>query len=371
MSDDADALRRQLVDSMVENGALNTPRIVEAFRQVPRHVFVPGVPLERAYANAVVVTRQDESGAATSSSSEPGVMAVMLEQLGPEPGQRWLEIGTGSGYNAALLAWLVRPDGAVTTVEIQADVAREAEKHLASAGFSDVRVITGDGWLGAPERAPFNRIEVTASSDDLSPSWVEQLAEEGLLLLPLHLVRSQALVCFRKRGDRLLSTSVRPGSFMTLQGHGGAATRWPVSLFVRPWSVSLPADLDVSVRRLTELLREAPRVSSPAPLGNDVWSMLEFDREMSPIAVYQQTSPGSRPQPLLGVMHPLGLGMAISDTDRLLAFGDPCAEQRMRELSQRAAATPWALEAVPADRSVTDDDARVVRRHHFAFIRTA
>jgi methyltransferase of FxLD system len=371
VSGEADALRKQLVDSMVENGALNTPRIVEAFRQVPRHEFVPGVPLERAYANAVVVTRQDESGAATSSSSEPGVMAVMLEQLGPEPGQRWLEIGTGTGYNAALIAWLVRPDGAVTTVDIQADVAREAQEHLASTGFSDVCVITGDGWLGAPERAPFDRIEVTASSDDLSPAWVEQLAEEGRLLLPLHLVRSQALVCFRKRGDRLLSTSVRPGSFMALQGHGGGATRWPVTLFARPWSVSLPPDLDVSVRRLAELLREAPRVSSPAALGNDVWSMLEFDPEMAPVAVYEQTGPGSRPRHLLGVIHPQGIGMAVSDADRLLAFGDPCAEERMRELAERAAATPWALEAVPADRVVTEDDARVVRRQHFAFIRTA
>jgi methyltransferase of FxLD system len=356
---------------MVESAVLRTPRIIEAFREVPRHAFVPGVSIERAYANAVVVTRQDESGAATSSSSEPGVMAVMLEQLGPLPGQRWLEIGTGSGYNAALLAWLVRPDGGVTTVEIQPDVAREAQEHLTSAGFSDVCVITADGWLGAPERAPFDRIEVTASSDDLSPAWVEQLVEGGLLLLPLHLVRAQALVCFRKQGDRLVSTSVQTGGFMALQGHGRPAPRWPVSLFVRPWSVSLPPDLDVSVRRLTELLRETPRVSSPAPLGQDVWSMLEFDMEMAPVAVYEQTGPGTRPPPLLGIIHPLGIGMAISDNERLLAFGDPCAEDWMRELAARAAATPWALEAVPADHAVPQDDARVVRRHHFSFIRTA
>src|SRR5690606_3633947 len=111
------ALRSQLVEQLRASGAVRTERVGDAVRAVARHVFVPGVALEAAYANDAVVTKRDGRGVALSSVSAPRLVAMMLEQLRVQPGHRVLEIGSG-GYNAALLAELVGPAGSVTTVDI-------------------------------------------------------------------------------------------------------------------------------------------------------------------------------------------------------------------------------------------------------------
>ena len=108
--------------------------ILDAFARVPRHLFLPGVPLDAVYADDAVVTR-DDGGVPTSSSSQPSLMARMLDQLQVEPGHRVLEVGTGTGYNAALLAAL---GAAVTTVELQPEVAAAAVEHLRAAGVAAV-----------------------------------------------------------------------------------------------------------------------------------------------------------------------------------------------------------------------------------------
>src|SRR5437899_2500510 len=139
MMADAAALHRELVDSLVSRGALTDSRVEAAFRAIPRHLFLPGVPLAEVYRDQAIPTKMVD-GEAVSSSSQPEIMATMLEQLGLERGLRVLEIGAGTGYNAALMAHIVGGAGTVTTMDVDADLVDGARAHLASAGFDRVRV---------------------------------------------------------------------------------------------------------------------------------------------------------------------------------------------------------------------------------------
>ncbi|MGH3867800.1 MAG: methyltransferase, FxLD system [Pseudonocardiaceae bacterium] len=184
---DADALRDAMVDAVIvkREWVGDVPREVEtALRTVPRHLFAPGVPLDKAYADGSIVTKRNERGDPISSVTAPRIQAMMLGQLQAAPGQRVLEIGSG-GYNAALLQELVGPDGAVTTIDIDQEVVDRARARLAAAGYHDVRVLCGDGEFGAAEYGPFDRIIVTVGTWDIAPAWVEQLAEGGRLVVPL------------------------------------------------------------------------------------------------------------------------------------------------------------------------------------------
>ena len=122
----ADRARARLVDGMRDSGRLCSAAVEEAFRAVPRHLFLPGVPLARAYADEAVAT-QAVDGVTTSSASQPSMMAIMLAQLDLRPGHRVLEIGAGTGYNAALMARLVGPQGHVVSVDIDADLVDGAD----------------------------------------------------------------------------------------------------------------------------------------------------------------------------------------------------------------------------------------------------
>lgn len=223
------ALRRQLVEELERSGCLSGPAsaVRRAFLAVPRERFLPDVAalagLAAVYGDEAIVTRTDERGMPTSSSSQPSIMAVMLERLDVHPGHRVLEIGTGTGYNAALLATLVGPGGDVTSVELDAGVATEAEVALRDGGHP-VRVAVGDGSEGWSAAAPFDRILATASTAVVPRPWLDQLAEGGLLEVPLHLPGAsgqQAVVTFRRRGLRLESVALVPGGFMAMRGPGG------------------------------------------------------------------------------------------------------------------------------------------------------
>ena len=147
-------MRRALIEQLRTDGHLHSPRVAAAMDAVPREVFVPGVPLEEVYrpSDAIVIKRVE--GVSVSSVSAPEVIALMLEQLNPQPGAHILEIGAGSGYNAALLAHLVGKTGKVVSLDIDEDLVVEARDHLAAAGYSQVEVVQADGALGWPvERA--------------------------------------------------------------------------------------------------------------------------------------------------------------------------------------------------------------------------
>jgi protein-L-isoaspartate(D-aspartate) O-methyltransferase len=212
-------LRERLVSQLRANGALHDDRVEAALHAVPRHRFLPGIEPERAYRDDAIVTKWDAGDRAISSSSQPAIMALMLEQLGVEPGHRLLEIGAGTGYNAALLAHLTGPSGRVTTADLDADTASAARAHLAACGFGQVSVMHADGWLGWPPGAPYDRIIATVGAWDIAPAWVRQLGPGGRLVLPLSLRPGmQYSVAFERAGDHLESVSICPCGFMRLRG---------------------------------------------------------------------------------------------------------------------------------------------------------
>lgn len=216
---DQAALRERMVAGLRASGALHDERVAAALAAVPRHAFLPGTDPGQAYADDAVVTKLDAGGYPVSSASQPAIVALMLEQLGVQPGDRVLEIGAGTGYNAALLAVLAGPGGRVTTVDIDPDVAADARTHLAASGFGQVSVVQADGALGWPPGAPYDRIILTVGAWDILPAWAGQLASGGRLVLPLSLGPAlQFSIAFQPAGGHLASVSVLPCGFMRLRG---------------------------------------------------------------------------------------------------------------------------------------------------------
>src|SRR5215208_5724220 len=210
--------QQALVDQLKKANILKTPLVEPAFMKVPRHLFLPNEPLDKAYSDVAIVMKRGEEGQWTSSSSQPAIMAIMLEQLDLKPGQRVLEIGTGTGFNAALIASIVGPSGKVVTVDIQPDLVAYARERLDIAGYDWVQTIVGDGGYGHPDGAPYERIILTVASDVITPSWREQLSPGGILVLPFGIVGPQNSVAFEKRGEDLVSVAINPCGFMPLQG---------------------------------------------------------------------------------------------------------------------------------------------------------
>lgn len=214
---DVAALHRGLVDELVAREWIRSPAVEAAFRIVPRHLFLPGLGVEDVYRDQVIITKRLD-GEAVSSSSQPQIMAIMLEQLGLEPGHRVLEIGAGTGYNAGLMAHIVGERGQVTTIDIDADLVADARQHLDAAGCQRVRVVHADGGFGHPEGAPYDRIILTVSAGDLAPAWCEQLGPAGRLVLPLTIAGTQKSVAFERADHHLVSVSVKECLFMPLRG---------------------------------------------------------------------------------------------------------------------------------------------------------
>src|SRR3984957_20846224 len=138
-------MRERLAARGLAANRIGSERVAAALRAVPRHLFLPELPPEEAYRDAAIVTKRDTDGHPISSSSQPAIMAIMLAQLGLAPGQRVLEIGAGTGYNAALMKHIVGPSGHVVSVDIEPDLVVAARDHLASAGYPDVTVGAADG----------------------------------------------------------------------------------------------------------------------------------------------------------------------------------------------------------------------------------
>lgn len=216
-------LRVAMVDQLREWKVVCSETIEDALRAVPRHVFVPDVPLEKAYGFDAIVTHRDTEGIAISSASAPGVVGGMLEQLDIRLGHRVLEIGAGTGYNAALLAHLVGCTGAVTTVEYDAAVTQSAREALTRAGNGDVTVVCGDGAFGWADNALYDRIIVTAGAWDIPPAWWDQLAGGGLLLVPLRMRGLTRTVALERDGAILRSLSVEVCGFIPIRGVGAMA----------------------------------------------------------------------------------------------------------------------------------------------------
>jgi protein-L-isoaspartate(D-aspartate) O-methyltransferase len=201
-ADGADAARARLAGALRDSGRTPSPAVQAAFLAVPRHLFVPGLAPAAAYQDEALVIKYSEDGLPISSSSQPAMMAIMLEQLGLEPGHRVLEIGTGTGYNAAVMAHIVGPRGVVVTVDIDADLVARARASLAAAGYGQVQARCADGGYGDPGGAPFDRVIVTVGAWDIAPAWLDQLGPGGRLVLPLALRAIQLSVALERSADQ-------------------------------------------------------------------------------------------------------------------------------------------------------------------------
>jgi len=216
----ADELRDQMVDELCDRGHIRSGLVEGAFRTVSRHVFLPDEAPRDVYSDRAFLTKCGPDGRPVSSSSQPAIMAIMLEQLGLEGGQRVLEIGAGTGYNAALINHAVGAAGTVVTVDIDADLAEHARARLRAAGFPAVEVVCADGTDGLRERAPYDRIVATVGAWDIAPAWLDQLADGGRLVVPLSLRGAQRSIAFERADGHLRGVSIRDCGFMRLRGAG-------------------------------------------------------------------------------------------------------------------------------------------------------
>jgi len=171
--------RRRMVESQIAARGVRDPRVIAAMERVPRHRFIPPGLQHEAYDDHPVPIGQGQT------ISQPYIVAAMTEALGVGPGARVLEIGTGSGYQAAVLAEVVGPEGRVHSIEILEPLARQAARTLEDLGYRDVRLRVGDGWFGWPEEAPFLGILGTAAPREVPPALLQQLAVDGVLVAPI------------------------------------------------------------------------------------------------------------------------------------------------------------------------------------------
>jgi protein-L-isoaspartate(D-aspartate) O-methyltransferase len=171
-----------------------------------------------AYRDEAFVIKCGPDGLPVSSSSQPAMMAIMLDQLGLEPGHRVLEIGTGTGYNAAVMSTVVGPGGQVVTVDIDPELVARARSSLLAAGYDAVTVKCADGGYGDPAGAPFDRVIVTAGAWDIAPAWFSQLGPGGRLVLPLSIRGIQVSVGLQRADEVWLSTSAWRCGFVRMLG---------------------------------------------------------------------------------------------------------------------------------------------------------
>ena len=207
--------RLRMVDTQIAGRGITDPQVLQAFRDVPRHLFCSeGTGLSTAYADHPLPIGLGQT------ISQPFMVAEMTVRLDLSPEDKVLEVGTGSGYQAAILSCLAAQ---VHTVERIPELARDAESLLQALGYTNVFVHGGDGTCGWPDSAPYNAIIVTAAAPDVPEALREQLADDGRLAIPVGSRFMQDLVVTRRRGARYETTHEGGCRFVPLIGEHG----WP------------------------------------------------------------------------------------------------------------------------------------------------
>ena len=379
MAAELNALRDELYARVRERGAATDPLVANALRDVPRHLFLPDESPRTAYQDAPVVTKRDADGQPISSSSQPTVMAVMLDQLGLRPGHRVLEIGAGTGFNAALMAYVCGAGGRVVSVDIDADSVEKARDNLAAAGFGEVTVLVGDGALGHPAGAPYDRIIATVGVWDLAPAWVEQLAPDGRIVVPLDLNGLQRSVCFEPVDGYLASRSASPCGFMRMRGSLPGPDQVLLLDKETLLTITLPTARDVDREALRDALAETP---TSRPTGVAATAVDLFDGLGLWLAVHEprwlavsekdtprarlRDAPLSRPEVTMtaGILDEDGIAL-LAVTTELTALGyGPAGDRVAAELAEHVRAWHAAgrpdtaalrIEAHQKDSTVTGD----------------
>ncbi len=336
-------LRVQMVARLERQGRIRQPTVAAAMRAVARHRFVPEVSLERAYADDAIVTKWDADKTALSSASQPAMVAIMLEQLDVQPGMRVLEVGAGTGYNAALLAHLVGPNGHVTTIDIDAEIIRDARAHLLAEGYGPERVmlVEGDGAAGWAAGAPYDRVILTVGAWDVAPAWFAQLVDGGRLVLPLALRTTQVSAALVRDGARLRSASLRPCGFIRLRG-----------AFAGP-EMTLTLEADAGLRLVAEpplppLARIATLLALPHRTASLAPSTLEGLRytlafsEPGLVSIFAQPPHRELGGQAVGIITPEG------DSACFLALHGPQQHPHLHRVEYGAATAALMMEAASA-----------------------
>lgn len=211
-----DELRRQMVDEQLRARGIRDERVLHAMSGVPREAFVGDDQVDAAYADCALPIGSGQT------ISQPFTVAFMCEAAQIAPDDKVLEIGTGSGYGAAVLSCLAR---AVDTVERLPELADEARRRLNEQGYSRIRVFTADGSLGRPQDAPYDAILVTAGADSLPPALVEQLAPGGRLVIPIGDYADQTMYRFTRTADGMQTENLGEFAFVPLVGAYSHAQR--------------------------------------------------------------------------------------------------------------------------------------------------
>ncbi|HEY6236584.1 MAG TPA: methyltransferase domain-containing protein [Candidatus Elarobacter sp.] len=326
-----DDLRARLVDLLRDRGAVRTGRVAAAFRRVPRHVFVPDVAPEDVYTDrSIAIKLQD--GIPISSSSQPAIMAEMIEMLALHGGERVLEIGAGTGYNAALLAELVGPSGSVVTIDLDDDLVAAARRHLDAAGYAQVRAVRADGVHGDPSGAPFDRIIATVGVEAIPAAWIAQLREGGRLVAPLTIRCQQKVYAFARTARGLESDAIVDAGFIMLRGD--AAHAESVALMLDEPGLTLRVLTahahDVDVHALTRALYGAPHDTAPVRriTIDDVWNGFSLWLGLHDDALCRLTvqGPGAAGSPVpnlavgSGALYGLASTLGLADDGELAVF---------------------------------------------------
>ncbi len=201
--------REQLVRDRIETAGVTDTRVLKSLRATPRHEFVPKSQLPRAYYDMALPIGSSQT------ISSPFIVALMTEALDPQPTDKVLEIGTGSGYQAAVLSPLVEH---VYTIEIVAELGERAKETLRRLDYENVSVRVGDGFLGWPDASPFDKIIVTCSPESVPEPLIEQLREGGQLIIPVGERYQQTLYRMTKQNGKLIQEALRPTLFVPMTG---------------------------------------------------------------------------------------------------------------------------------------------------------
>jgi protein-L-isoaspartate(D-aspartate) O-methyltransferase len=205
-----------MVEEMIAAEGVTNERVLESMRTVPRHLFVRPALRSQAYQDIALDIGQKQT------ISPPFIVAYMTEVLDPQPTDKVLEIGTGSGYQAAVLSSLVND---VYTIEIVEPLGKKAESLLKSLKFDNVHTRIGDGYVGWPEHAPFDKIIVTCSPEKVPTPLVEQLNEGGRMIVPLGERYQQVFYLFEKKDGKLEQTRLLPALFVPMTGKAESARK--------------------------------------------------------------------------------------------------------------------------------------------------
>lgn len=210
--------RLEMVEHQIRRRGISDPQVLRAMAEVPRHEFVPEALQPHAYEDAPLPIGGGQT------ISQPYIVAAMTAALRLRPSDRVLDVGTGCGYQSAILSRIVAE---VHSIEVRRDLALTAAERLARLGYSNVHVHYGDGTRGVPEFAPFNGILVAAAAPSVPPPLVDRLAEGGRMILPVGAPDHQQLILMTRRGNSFEKTQLEPCQFVPLIGEHG----WREPLF--------------------------------------------------------------------------------------------------------------------------------------------